>query len=921
MSHTNLPQPGPFEEPPSVKPEGWTDAWIYTSGANKGASPPGDPGPSTTPPASNGKPPAIKVGDTVVWRDHEGRDWPPAKVREVYPDQGYCLVEGSDTGLPLDQVRVNSRATPHPSGGNSTGTARDWALTLLARGYWAHAIHPGQKRPIGKSWGVDRWDQGKIDWMWDKYPDAGVGIALGPGRASEDRWLIDLEGDGPQAANSLATIVGGEIPMTPNWPSVRGLHALFVTDGHRLVEALEAAGASEGDGISSGVFKLPELPDLEWRIGGYKEDGSIKQIQSVCPPTPGTDGKPREWIILPDQPVAELPESVFGVLEDIAERKAIRNEGCSSLLNGHAGPPSPDWEIITPPPSSLTAKAPREWTVEERVIAYLAKIEPAVSGEKGHNKTFGAACRVGPGFDLTEEEAFRLINTHYNQRCQPPWSEKELRHKIEDAYKKAKTRGRLLKEKDAIPARAMKIPSQSGGEINKGLAEVFRTDLGNAERLVTRHGATIRYCHPWSKWLVWDGRRWAIDQTGAINRLAKDTVRNILVEASWLTDKNERIEHIKWHLASECRKLIIAMLALAESEKGVPILHNEMNRDGWLFNCNNGTIDLRTGLLRGHRKDDLITQLCPVDFDPSAKCPLWEGTLSLFFADNHELITYWQKVCGYCLVGVIRDHIMPIAHGKGENGKSTILNTLMEMFGRDYAMKCMPDMLMAKKTDTHPTDRADLFGKRLVVAIETEAGRQLNETMVKELTGGDKIRARRMREDPWEFDPTHTLLMATNHRPIIRGGDHGIWRRLKLIPFAVSMKGKKADTSMPEKLRAEFSGILAWCVRGCLRWQQDGLDEPTCVRDATKAYHAEQDRIGAFLEEHTIEGPSCRVKARELYTRYKAWCDQSGEFSVSEVMFSAEMEIREIKKVTSNGKWYLGIGLHQMPSTISGSTS
>ena len=379
---------------------------------------------------------------------------------------------------------------------------------------------------------------------------------------------------------------------------------------------------------------------------------------------------------------------------------------------------------------------------------------------------------------------------------------------------------------------------------------------------------------------------------------------------------DERKKHLAFMLASESRKAINAMMALAACEDDVPILSDDMNKDPWLFNCQNGTIDLRTGMLRGHRKEDLITQLCPIDFDPNAECPLWDSTLELFFAADRALIEYWRKICGYCLIGVIRDHIMPVAYGKGENGKSTILGTLMDVFGCDYAMKCPPDMLMAKKTDTHPTDRADLFGKRLVVAIETEAGRRLNETMVKELTGGDRIRARRMHENFWEFSPTHTLLMATNHKPGIRGNDHGIWRRLKLIPFAVTVKGKRAIKDMPEKLRAEYPGILAWCVRGCLKWQTDGLEDPSKVQEATEEYREEQDRIGAFLAEHMVEGPNYRVKARELYTRYKTWCEQSGEFFLSEVMFSAEMEEREFKKVTSNGKWYLGIALEQIAAHI-----
>ena len=257
---------------------------------------------------------------------------------------------------------------------------------------------------------------------------------------------------------------------------------------------------------------------------------------------------------------------------------------------------------------------------------------------------------------------------------------------------------------------------------------------------------------------------------------------------------------------------------------------------------------------------------------------------------------------------------MPVAYGKGSNGKSTILGTLIDVFGPDYAMKCPPDMLMAKKTDSHPTDRADLFGKRLVVAIETEDGRRLNETMVKELTGGDKIRARRMREDFWEFSPTHTLVLATNHKPIIRGTDHGIWRRLRLIPFTVRVDGDLADKEMPEKLKKEYEGILAWCVQGCLDWQANGLTEPAAVTEASSDYRKEQDVFGAFLDECCVFNPREKVRAGDVFARYKTWCESSNEIAMSLRRFGDAIGDRGIEKVTSGGVWYHGLKLLHTPS-------
>jgi P4 family phage/plasmid primase-like protien len=435
-----------------------------------------------------------------------------------------------------------------------------------------------------------------------------------------------------------------------------------------------------------------------------------------------------------------------------------------------------------------------------------------------------------------------------------------------------------------------------------------RTDLGNAERLVAWHGSDLRYCHPWSKWLVWDRKRWAEDQTGESRRRARKTVRAIYREASAEEDEEKRKELVQHAVSSEKRDRIAAMLYLGQAEAGIPILPGEMDADPWAFNFLNGTLDLRIGELRPHRRQDLITKLCPLNYVPDAPCPLWLRTLELFLVKS-ELIAYFRKIVGSAMAGVTRDHILPVCHGSGSNGKTTLLGMLLEGFGPDYAMKAMSDLLMAKKNETHPTDRADLFGKRLVIAIESEAGRRLNETQVKELTGGDTIRARRMREDPWEFKPSHTIMMATNHEPTIRGTDIGIWRRLKKIPFVVSLDDSQADKTMPEKLRGELAGIMAWAVQGCLEWQKEGLEPPADVVAATAEYRSKQDLIGAFLDEHTTTGPTFKVAASELYGRYSEWAKFANEFVISMKAFGMSMQERGLKPRKSSVMVYDGIGL------------
>ena len=320
------------------------------------------------------------------------------------------------------------------------------------------------------------------------------------------------------------------------------------------------------------------------------------------------------------------------------------------------------------------------------------------------------------------------------------------------------------------------------------------TDVGNAQRLVKRHGRDMRYCHHWKTWLVWDGRRWKVDDTGAVMRRAKETAQAIYLEASALSaqaaqelDKESRRpiaeranRLLSWARRSENVHRIDAMVKLAQSEPGIPVLLNQLDADQWLLNCETGTIDLRRGQLREHCREDLITKLAPVKFDPDAACPMFDRFLAHIMAEDDDFISFLQLVIGYSLTGDVSEQVLIILYGSGANGKSTFLNTLMGMLG-DYAMKASPDLLM--KLESHPTEKTDLFGKRFVAAIETEEGRKLAEVFVKEVTGGDPIRARRMRENFWQFSPTHKLFLATNHKPNIKDNGHAMWRRLRLVPF------------------------------------------------------------------------------------------------------------------------------------------
>ncbi len=532
------------------------------------------------------------------------------------------------------------------------------------------------------------------------------------------------------------------------------------------------------------------------------------------------------------------------------------------------------------------------------------------------------ACGVARGLrhaGISEAESHRIVADAVEER------DFALGYrKYTDRDDRAERYAELADEGIAEAARDVNVPGGNstngsggsgspGGSTRAGAAGSFTlTDYGNAERLVGRHGEDLRYCHAWKKWLVWDGQRWRVDDTGEVERRAKETVRSTYAEAAAEPDADARKALAAHAKRSESSGKLDAMIALAESEPGVPVRHNELDADPWSFNVANGTIDLRSGNLRPHVRDDLITKLAPVVYDPTARAPAWDTFLEEILP-SYRMRAYLKRLIGYALTGKIAEHILPICHGTGANGKSTLLNTVLEMAG-EYGLQAADDLLVVK-SNAHPTEQADLFGRRYVTNMETEDGKRLAESRVKQLTGGDRVRARRMREDFWEFSPTHTLFLATNHKPEVRGTDHAIWRRLRLIPFTVTIPQERQDKHLDEKLRAELPGILRWAVEGCLEWQRHGLGEPDEVMAATKIYREEMDVLAAFLSDRCVVHERASALATPLYHEYREWCEETGERVESQKKFGSRLGERGFesrRRTSGDGKGqteYIGVGL------------
>lgn len=763
------------------------------------------------------------------------------------------------------------------------------ALELLELGLWPVAIHAEEKRPVGNAWGLKRAAADELHGRFKSYPRSGVGICLGPGRGPEGTWLVDVEGDGPEAEASKAILFGGEEVASRGWSSARGAHMLLILDEPKILRILPGLKSWETKSQGQpGVYKeLPGLPGLEFRLGGYKPNGVVKQVQSVAPPTVGTDGRARTWT--GPRTIAMAPDSFYATLARLApavepKRPTTPTEVPAVAGKGY-GPKALADEL------KRLRGAPVKSRNDQLNLSAFRLGQLVAGGSLDRAAVETALAHMALAIGLEGREIPTTIASAMNAGMGQP-------------------RGAKPKPKDR-PALAVVKPPE-GDEANRPARRRRprpTTDLGNGERMVRLFGDRIKYVHSWKKWLIWDGARWKIDNTAAVARLAKRTVRSIYGEAKAATDDGERKRLSSWAIESEARPRIEAMMVMASREEGVAISHEVLDTHHWLLNCKNGTIDLRTGELRPHDRADLLTKVAPVRFDPAAQCPLWDETLALFFGDDAELISYWQRITGYSITGVLRDHILPIAYGKGSNGKSTILETLLEALGPDYSMKAPPDLLMVKHGNVHPTERADLFGMRVVIAIETEDNQRLSEALVKHLTGDKRMRARRMHEDNWEFDVTHTIFLGTNYKPKVRGTDRGIWRRLKLIPFTVTMPDDKAKLDVPDLLKQELPGILAWLVRGCLAWQAEGLKAPRVVTKATDEYREAEDILGGFISEHCILGVNEKAQAGELYACYKRWAEASGHQVRSLTDFGKAITERGFEKKRSEGIKYLGLRL------------
>jgi P4 family phage/plasmid primase-like protien len=439
------------------------------------------------------------------------------------------------------------------------------------------------------------------------------------------------------------------------------------------------------------------------------------------------------------------------------------------------------------------------------------------------------------------------------------------------------------------------------------------TDLGNAERIVDHYGDRLRYVEAWRQWFVWNGSRWAEDNTGEVHRLAQRVVRSIYNEARDAGDGDQAKAVARWASSSESKSRLDAVVSLATRQNPIAISLESLDADPWLLNCDNGTIDLRTGQLRSADPGDLITKTCGVEFptEPGIDSPVWDEFLQTIFAGDVELIRFVQRLTGAALVGEQIEHVLTIFYGSGSNGKSVLVRAVLDALG-EYAMQGAPNLFMASRGERHLTELCDLHGRRLVIVSETDDGARINEAMVKSTTGGDPIRARRCFKDTFQFDPSHLPVLVTNHKPVVRDTGHGMWRRLRLVPFVVTIPSDKQDKRLPDKLRREAPQILRWLVEGCMAWQRIGLAEPDSVLVATKKYQDDSDAIKQWLDDRCTIDPAAECKASVAFADYKAWCETTGERAMKNRPFGERLN-EEFTRTPrrKDGYFYQGFTLSQ----------
>jgi len=745
--------------------------------------------------------------------------------------------------------------------------------------------------------GADKWEAscpGPNHGNGDRRPSLSIGIG------SDDRLLLNCHG-GCSAADIVARM-GLEMkdlfpPRRPDYQSLRTTTkpetAKKTGKVHATVELAMAAarwGVAQGRKMDQGAVTEGGRWDYLWRDGSlalivvrFDVDDGTKEFRPIHPADGGYRlGDPDGLLPLYGLPGLDTAGTIY-VVEGEKCADAARAIGINATTSAHGAksPQKTDW---TPLAGRDVAIIPDHDAAGDsyaaKVQTILAELDPP------------ATVRIVNLPDLNDGDD--IVEFIEYRRQGGIEDDDFIAHEIRE----------LAKSGPAAEFKGSTGTSKAQGRNPKPRidTDVLLTQQWNAQLLVERFGKAMRFDTAAGRWLVYDKTRWVPDATGVVNRMAKITARGILKFAAEDVDPAAIYRHWK---ETEKAAGIAAMMRLAESETGIPVTPDQLDADPWLFNTAAGTIDLLAsrgaGQLRPHAPADLITKLSPVAYDPAADCPLWRSVLNRIMAGNGDLVGYLQRVAGLCLTGDIRLQELYVLHGGGANGKSVYVDTVFNILG-PYAIPAPDSLLTMQSHNEHATEIFNLLGARAVVASETEEGARLKVNRVKQLTGDTMLTGRAMRQDYVTFRRTHKLLMVTNHPPRITDTGNAIWRRIRLIPFSVTIPPDEQDPNLLDKLKLEAPGILRWMVDGCLAWQREGMNPPTEVTLATESYRADSDPLADYLADRCVRGgENVKVSRGDLYADYQSWAHQVGE----KFPFDAKAFYNAIRRVAGvvDGQW------------------
>ncbi|MBS0126458.1 hypothetical protein KB874_20440 [Aestuariicoccus sp. KMU-90] len=475
----------------------------------------------------------------------------------------------------------------------------------------------------------------------------------------------------------------------------------------------------------------------------------------------------------------------------------------------------------------------------------------------------------------TPDEAWHAVHDYNAAQISPPWEEQRLRREF---------------------AAIMKKDAENHGSLRAGVGAKIHTvsapdssDDAVAAAFVANEGADWRYVPAWNKWLRWQGTHWALDETNQIREQVRQACRGA---TQLLRDKPGEARRIA------SNKTISAVVAITGADPLVARAPADWDQHPMLLNTPAGTIDLETGECLNNDRHHAITQITGASL--GSTCPRWREFLVQITDGDDELQKYLQRLAGYCLTGRTDEQIFAFFHGSGANGKSVFLNAIGNALG-SYAATAALGTFTVSKSDRHLTELAGLRAARLVLVSETEAGRAWDEARIKSISGGERIRANFMRQDHFEFTPQFKLLVAGNHRPTLQGVGEAMRRRMHVVPFDVTIPPEHRDKRLPDTLRDEAGGILAWMVEGCASWQVDGLKPPARVLAASERYFEAEDVVGQWIEDCCAKAPAASATSRQLFDNWSAWANASGHPPGSTKSFGEALRAHGFDDAKVNG--------------------